>query len=120
MSAGSVLYSHYLVKCFVTGQMTADDSAHFDVPAEGFWGYKDQRVYFDVRFINPLSQTYSNHTLTICYKSIEEEKKCMYNERIIEVEHGTFSPLVFSITGDVGPIATCFMKRMALLHSEEQ
>jgi len=34
------------------------------------------------------------------------EKKRMYEERVREVEHGTFTPLVFSCTGGTGPMAT--------------
>ena len=30
------------------------------------------------------------------------EKKCNYNQRIIQVQQGTFSPLVFSICGEMG------------------
>ena len=30
----------------------------------------------------------------------EQEKKRQYNRRVMEVEHGSFTPLVFTTTGD--------------------
>ena len=39
-------------------------------------------------------------------------------ERVREVEHGTFTPLVFSCTEGMGPMATVVYKRIASLLSE--
>ena len=36
-----------------------------------------------------------------------------YEERVREIEHGSFSPLVFSTAGGMGPIATTVYKRIA-------
>ena len=33
----------------------------------------------------------------------EKEKKRAHNSRIMDVEHGTFTPLVFPLTGGEGP-----------------
>ena len=41
------------------------------------------------------------------------------DERIREVEHGTFTPLVFSATGGMGTTAEIFYKRLASLISEK-
>ena len=38
-----------------------------------------------------------------------------YDQRIREVEHGTFSPLVFSCTGGMGRAASTTYKRLAAL-----
>ena len=32
----------------------------------------------------------------------ENEKKRMYNQRVTNIEQGTFTPLVFAITGGMG------------------
>ena len=50
-----------------------------------------------------------------CYKLNEQEKKRAYEERVREIEHGSFVPLVFSILGGTGPISTTVYKRMASL-----
>ena len=37
----------------------------------------------------------------------------MYNQRVLETENGTFTPLVFSSTGGMGPECQVFMKKLA-------
>ena len=37
----------------------------------------------------------------------------MYNDRVIQVEKGSFSPLIFSTTGGMGPESTRFHKKLA-------
>ena len=55
----------------------------------------------------------------LCYKRNEQEKKRTYEERVREIEHGSFAPLiVVSISGGMGPIATTVYKRMASLIAE--
>ena len=46
-------------------------------------------------------------------------KKRKYEQRIREVEHGCFSPLIFSTSGGCGPVSTLLIKRLAILHSEK-
>ena len=48
-----------------------------------------------------------------------EEKKRPYEDRLLEVEHGTFSPLVFSTSGGMGPITTTVYKRIATIIAEK-
>jgi len=43
-----------------------------------------------------------------------------YNERILKVEHGTFTSLVFSATGCVGREATKVYSRLAEMIAEER
>jgi hypothetical protein len=42
-----------------------------------------------------------------------KEKKIKYSERIIEVEHGTFTPLVFSCFGGISRECGAFYKKLA-------
>ena len=55
-----------------------------------------------------------------CYCKHEKEKRRMYEERIREVEHVSFTPLVFSATGGMGVAAEIFYKRLASLISERK
>ena len=77
------------------------------------------RLFFDVRVFCPLSSYYQSKSLQQCYKDNEALKKRKYEQRIREVEHGCFSPLIFSISGGCGPASTLFIKRLAMLHSEK-
>ena len=47
------------------------------------------------------------------YSSHEREKKRSYNHRVLQVEKGSFTPLVFSTTGGMAPEATKFYKHLA-------
>ena len=87
--------------------------------AESFWGRDRQREYFDVRVFNPFAQSYLNTSLGQCYRRNELGKKREYEERIREIEHGSFSPLVFSTTGGMGNTATVVYKRLASLHADK-
>ena len=43
-----------------------------------------------------------------------------YEERIRRMEHGSFTPLVFSIFGDAGPLATVALKNLAAHLAEKK
>ena len=90
-----------------------EDGARLNVVAESFWGKDRQRAFFDVRVFNPYAQSLRNTSLTQCYKQNELQKKRAYDQRVREIEHGSFSPLVFSTTGGMGPTATIVYKRLA-------
>ena len=62
---------------------------------------------------NPHAPTNSNTTISNCYRKHEAEKKRAYEQRILEVEHSTFTPLVFSATGGMAKQCSTFYKRLA-------
>ena len=47
------------------------------------------------------------------YKSHENEKKRMYGQRVLQVEKGTFTTLVFSTTGGMSEETHKLVKRLA-------
>ncbi|CAB4028227.1 Angiopoietin-related 3 [Paramuricea clavata] len=57
-------------------------------------------------------------TKRICSEN-ELEKRKAYDERIREVEHGSFSPLVFSTAGGMGATANVVYTRIASLIAEK-
>ena len=97
-----------------------EDGACLDIVADGFWGGSRQCAFFDVRVFNPFAQSHSKSTLAQCYRKNEQEKKTAYDERVREVERGSFSPLVFSTLGGMGPIATVVYQRLASMVAERQ
>ena len=68
--------------------------ARADVSARGFW-IKEQTAYCDVRVFNPIAKCHLSQSLPAAHKKNENEKKRQYNQRILQVEHGPFTPLVF-------------------------
>ena len=91
---------------------TTEEHARLDVSARGVW-VKGSRAFFDIMVFNPLAPTYSNHTLKVNHKSNENKKKRKYNDRIFQVEHGSFTPLVFTNFGGIGVEGSNFYKKIA-------
>lgn len=87
--------------------------ARLDVAASGFWGGRFERSFVDVRVFNPFAPSNRNSPIATCYRSHENQKKRAYEQRVREVEHGTFTPLVMSATGGLARQATTFYKRLA-------
>jgi hypothetical protein len=90
--------------------------ARLDVSAIGVWSAME-RTFLDVRVMHMNSPSYMNKSPEELYHQHEQQKKRAYNHRIIDVEKGSFSPLVFSTTGGMGPECTRFHKRLAELIS---
>ena len=90
-----------------------------DIVAENFWGRDQQRAFFDVQVFNPFAPSYRNTSLSQCYRRNELKKRRAYDERIREVEHGSFSPLVFSAAGGMGAMANVVYKRIASLIADK-
>ena len=76
------------------------DEARLDIRARSFW-VRGQEAFLDIRVFDPNANKNLNATLPRCHKINEKEKKRNYNNRILQIEHGTFTPLVFSIYGNM-------------------
>ena len=96
------------------------NGARLDIAADGFWGSRHERAFFDVRVFNPYAPSNRNSQLTTCYRSHENAKKRSYDQRIREVEHGSFTPLVLSCTGGMGRAAINTYRRLATLISTKR
>ena len=92
------------------------ERARLDVSAVGIWSPME-RTFLDVRVMHVNSPSYMDKTPEQIYLQHEREKKRTYNHRILEIEKGTFTPLVFSTTGGMGPESTIYHKRIAELVS---
>ena len=95
------------------------EKARLDVSGIGVWA-PQERTFIDVRIFHPNAPSHVNKDIPKLYATNEKEKKSAYNERIINVEKGSFTPVVMSTTGGMGKEATLFHKRLALLISEKR
>ena len=78
------------------------------------WAWRPcQNAFFDVRVTNTNSTSQQHSIMLKILQKHEKETKRNFNERIMQVEHGTFTPLVFSVNGGVGPEAEVFHKHIA-------
>lgn len=91
------------------------DGACLDIVANGFWGGTFERAFFDVRVFNPIAPSNRHSSISATYRQHENLKKRQYEQRIREIEHSSFTPLVFSSTGGLAPAASVFYKRLASL-----
>ena len=62
-----------------------------------------KRHFFDVRVFNPSAQSNCATSLQSTYRKHEMEKKRHYEQRVLEVERSSFTPLVMSATGGMRP-----------------
>ena len=90
------------------------DKARLDVSAIGLWSSME-RTFLDVRVMHPNSPSYVDKSPDQIYLQHEKEKKKSYNHRIMHVDKGSFTPLIFSTTGGMGPESTMYHKRLAEL-----
>ena len=116
---------------FKLASAITDIGARSDIAADGFL----KKTFFDIRVLNPLAPSNTTPTPSACYRRHEKEKQRAYEQRIREIEHASFTPIVLSTTGGcspnthtflrglhgvtdervrgIGPIATTFYKRLA-------
>ena len=97
-----------------------DDGARLDIAVYGFWGGRFEKVFLDVRVFNPSTQSNRCGPLASVYRRHKQEKKRQYEQRVWEVEHATFTPLVMSSTGGMGRAATTFYERLASMISDNR
>ena len=97
-----------------------DDRTRLDVKANGFWGANFHTTYFDVRVFNPHAPSNKASAPAALYQRQEKEKRRSYEERITQIEQGSFSPLVFSTSGGMGHTATTVYRRIAAMISEKK
>lgn len=82
-----------------TGTNTAQD-ARLDIHARGFWEHQ-RSAFFEIRVCHANADSYCQLEPQQMYKLRENEER-KYSRRVFDVEHGSFTPLVFTITGGMG------------------
>ena len=85
----------------------------------GFWR-PQERNFLDVRIFDPNCKTYIEKDPQDVYKSHENAKKNDYCDRVLQVERGSLTPLIFSTTGGEGKEAQRFHQHLAALIAEKE
>ena len=97
---------------------TADD-ARLDISARGFW-VRGQRAFFDVRIYNPMACSNRRLELKAAHEGNGNQKYRENGERVLEVEQGSFTPLVFTTSGGLAPKAITFYSCLAQQLAEKR
>ena len=98
----------------------SEDGACLDVAASGVWGGHFEQALLDMRVFNPHARSNRQQSITATYRKHEAEKRRAYEERVREVEHASFSPIVFSASGGYGKSASAFFKRVASMLADKR
>ena len=97
----------------------AASKGRLDVSGVGVWG-GHERTFLDIRVTHPNCPSYADKSTDQIFKLHENEKKKEYNVRVLEVEKGSFTPMVFLTNGGAGPEANKHHKRIAQLMAERR
>lgn len=95
------------------------DEARSDVRIRDFWGNK-KNAFFDFRVFYPFASSYRRRALSAVYKACGQEKKRAYQERINLTEDGSFTPMVLSTSGGMGPEMSIAVKFLASRLAEKE
>ena len=93
---------------FPLATSNTQDSARLDVAVNGFWGGRSERCFIDVRVFNPFAPSNSSSSLSSTFRKHEKIMHRAYGQRVREVEHATFTPIVLAATGGLAHEATVF------------
>ena len=104
---------------FILASSNTKDGARLDISANGFWDGHCEKTYIDVKVCNPHAPSNQTTNAKSIYRKHELSKKRFYEARIHEVEHSSFTPLIFSATGGMVNEATVFYRRLASLLSDK-
>ena len=95
------------------------DGARADVSAIGLWQPLN-RAFLDIKVFNPLASSNATQDLQQVYRRHEQEKKAQYNDRVMEIEKGTFTPVIFSCSGGASKEANRLLKAIAQKLAEKR
>ena len=93
---------------------TTADGAGPDISSRGLWS-TFERTFYDVRVMQPNAPSYKSSSPSTLYAKHEREKIVKYNNQVLTVEKGSFTPLVYSTFGGWAPQAVRYHKRLAEL-----
>ena len=96
-----------------------NDQSRLDIKANDFWR-RGLTAFFDIRVTHVNSQSNKNQETPAIFRKHETSKKREYMERVLEIEHGSFTPLVFGTNGGMGAECSKFVSKLASQLSEKQ
>ena len=94
-----------------------EDATRLDIAARDFWR-PSQRAFFDIRVFNANAQSNISRNIEETFSHHEREKARQYSDRIVNVEHGSFTPIIFSTHGDYYQLTFRFIYQLAKLMSQ--
>ena len=87
-----------------------ENNARLDVSALGFWCC-DQKAFFDIRVFDPVTPSHAHQSLDAAHSKQGNEKRRQYEDRMLHVEHASFTPLVFTIAAGMSKCTKTFLQQ---------
>jgi hypothetical protein len=100
-------------------QLKKNEEARSDLLALGFWSQL-RRAFFDIAAFSPSALSYRGQSLSRTFEMHEQRKWREYGERIRNVKHGDFTPLIVATTGGIGYQGTLVLKRLGVILAEKR
>ena len=94
------------------------DDSRLDIKAGGFW-QRRQTAFFDTRVMHVNSSSQAGKPTAYIFRNHEQAKKREYLQRVLDIEHGVFTPLVFGTNGGMGKECQMFLKQLATTLAEK-
>ena len=88
-----------------------DGALRLDVSALGFW-CPDQRALFDIRVFDPVAPSNAHQSLESAPSKQDNEKRRQYEDRILHVDHASFTLLVFTIAGGINKFSKKILQKI--------
>ena len=99
---------------------TTSQDARLDIKTGGFW-QRGITAFFDVRVSHVNSKCNQNKTTSTIFKEQEQEKKKRkYQQRILDVEMGTFTPSIFGTNDGMGVECQIAFKALGEISKEDR
>ena len=67
----------------------------------GFWGNKKD-AFFEFRVFYPFASSLANKSVDASFSHMSKARKREYQERINQVDNGSFTPMILASTGGTG------------------
>ena len=91
---------------------TTSPEARLDIKAGGFWS-RGVTAFFYVRVTHVNSRSNQGKPTAMIFKEQENEKERKYQQRVLDVEMGSFTPLIFGTNGGMGVECQMFLRHLA-------
>ena len=98
---------------------TRNAQARLDLSSRGLWS-PCERSFFDVQVSHPNCASNQGKSLETIYENCEKRKKTKYNDRNLQVEKASFSPLIYTTNGGMGPECLRVNKKIAERIAEQR
>ena len=96
-----------------------ENIARLDVSTLGFWCC-DQRAFFNLRVFDPVAPSHAHQSLGAANSNQENKKRRQYEDRMLHMEHASFTPLVFTVAGGKSKCTKKFFSRLGEMLAEKR